>query len=184
MQAWRERDGVRYYIVNEKFSSQDDADPEVAVVVLLSKEQPGYVGDRQIIDENTAVSPIQIPGMGGRDLTDYMFYVQDGKEYMKMSNILLINEKGVGELPIVERAEYTIGPDGHAMWFRITDAGDDKEIIVDMPEERSFAVYAEGQCIGLSCITGHREARLPNEGMIAFVGAVGTVFDVRIETVE
>ena len=65
MQAWRERDGVRYYIVNEKFSSQYYADPEVAVVVLLSKEQPGYVGDRQIIDENTAVSPIQIPEWAG-----------------------------------------------------------------------------------------------------------------------
>jgi len=52
-----------------------------------------------------------------------------------------------------------------------------------MPEQASFAVYAEGKCIDFSWITGHREAQLPAEGLIMFVGAPGTVFEVSFGTV-
>jgi CubicO group peptidase (beta-lactamase class C family) len=183
LNAWYARDGVSYYPVSEKFSSQGYAQPDAPVTVGLSKEQPGYVGTLQIIDANRAVSPIQIPGMNGRDLIDLTFHVQDGVEYVKAVGVLYMSEKSFAVLATDQAATYTIGPDGHGLWYRIVDAGNDKTIIVNMPEQASFAVYAEGKCIDFSWITGHREAQLPAEGLIMFVGAPGTVFEVSFGTV-
>jgi len=182
--AWRERDGVNYYPVNEKFSSQYYAQPGNAMTISLSKEQPGYVGTLQIINENNAVSPMQIPGMGGRDLVDLTFCVQDGREYMKATNMVYVSEKSMDVLPTGQSATYTIGPDGYAIWHRITGVGDKKTIIVNVPRQGSFAVYENGKCIEFSWITGHSEARLPAEGMIVFAGAPGAVFEVSLETAE
>jgi len=184
LRAWRERDGVSYYPVNEKYSSQYYAQPGNAMTISLSKEQPGYVETLQIIDENNAVSPMQIPGMGGRDLEDLAFYMQDGTEYMKAGNVVCISEKNMDILPTGQSGTYTIGPDGYAIWHRITGVGDNKTIIVNVPRQGSFAVYENGKCIEFSWITGHSEARLPAEGMIVFAGAAGAVFEVSFETAE
>ncbi|MEA4884384.1 MAG: serine hydrolase domain-containing protein [Clostridia bacterium] len=56
--AWSLRDGIAYYPVNEKFSSQAYTIPDAMIRISLSKEEPGYMRTLQIVDASTAMSPL------------------------------------------------------------------------------------------------------------------------------
>ncbi len=175
--AWRARDGVSYYVVSDKLTSQMYAD-EPAFRVSVSKEEPGYVGTLQIVDAHTAASHLQIPGFAGRDLADLVFYEHDGKEYLKMSDSISISEKSIDYLPVEGDAVCTIGSDGYAAWYRIAPADEGRTISVKLPEHGSFALYEDGKCREFSWVTGNSAAILPPSGMIVFIGDPGATFEI------
>jgi hypothetical protein len=176
--AWMQRDGKKYYMLNEKYTS---------IVYLLlpptplnvSKSLPGYVLDKRITGPNSAVSELQIPGMSGRDLVDYTFFKQDGVEYLNNGGWILVNEDAVKPINVAKKSIVTVPPSGYARWYTISDKDRGKIVKVSMPSNASFAVYnAKGTCIYFSVIGGKDQVKLPAGGSIVFAGDAGTKFEI------
>jgi hypothetical protein len=177
-EAWIKRDGKKYYLVNEKYTS---------FLYLLfpptqlnvSKQLPGYVLDKRITGPNTAVSELQIPVMGGRDLSSLTFFTQNGVEYLKQGGYILIHEDAVIPINVDKKPIVTIPSSGYAKWYTIRDKDGGKTVKVSMSSKASFAVYnAEGTCIYFSVIGGKDQVELPAGGSIVFAGDAGTKFDI------
>ncbi|MFF2480438.1 serine hydrolase domain-containing protein [Paenibacillus sp. NPDC058071] len=178
IKPWIQRDGKRYYLVNEKYTS-------LVYMVLppihlnMSKELPGYVSDKRITGPNTAVSELQIPGVNGRDLSGLTFFKEDGVEYLEQGGRILVNEDAVKPMKLAKRSIVAIPSSGYAEWYTITDKDGDKTIKVNMPSNASFAVYdANGACIYFSVIEDKDQTVLPAGGSIVFAGDVGAKFEI------
>nr|WP_252863475.1 serine hydrolase domain-containing protein [Paenibacillus riograndensis] len=180
-EAWIQRDGKKYYLLNEKYTS---------LVYLMmqptqlnvSKQLPGYVLDKRITGPNTAVSELQIPGMSGRDLSGYTFFIQDGVEYLKSGGSILVNEAAVKPIYIAKKSTVTIPPSGYARWYTISDKDGGKTVKVSMSSNASFAVYnAKGTCSSFSVIGGKDKVELPAGGSIVFAGDAGTKFKISVQ---
>ncbi|MEC0172401.1 serine hydrolase [Paenibacillus graminis] len=176
--AWVKRDGKKYYLLNEKYTSF------VYLVVPpiqlnVSKQLPGYVLDKRITGPNTAISELQIPGMSGRDLSGYTFFTQDGVEYLDTGGRILMNEDAVKPIYIAKKSIVTIPPGGYARWYTISDKDGGKTVKVSTSSNTSFAVYnAKGSCIYFSLIEGKDQVELPAGGSIVFAGDAGTKFEI------
>lgn len=177
-EAWVKRDGKKYYLLNEKYTSF------VYLVVPpiqlnVSKQLPGYVLDKRITGPNTAISELQIPGMSGRDLSGYTFFTQDGVEYLDTGGRILMNEDAVKPIYIAKKSIVTIPPGGYARWYTISDKDGGKTVKVSTSSNTSFAVYnAKGSCIYFSLIGGKDQVELPAGGSIVFAGDAGTKFEI------
>ncbi|WP_018758425.1 serine hydrolase domain-containing protein [Paenibacillus terrigena] len=176
--AWKQRDGKKYYLLNEKYTS-------LIYLVLppiqlnVSKQLPGYVLDKRITGPNTAVSELQIPGMNGRDLSGLTFFTQDGVEYLEQGGRILVNEDAVKPISFAKKSIVTIPSSGYAQWYTISDKDGGKTVKVNMSTNASFAVYdAKGTCIYFSVIGGKDQVVLPWGGSIVFAGDAGTKFEV------
>lgn len=115
-----QRDGKKYYLLNGKYTSISYL-TSVTINLNVSKQLPGYVFDKRITGPNTAISELQIPGMSGRDLLGLTFFTQDGVEYLKMGEILLVNEDAVKPFNFTKMSTVTILPDGYAQWYAISE---------------------------------------------------------------
>ncbi|WP_342439878.1 serine hydrolase domain-containing protein [Paenibacillus sp. FSL L8-0436] len=178
--AWIQRDGKRYYLLNQKYTSLAYlVSPVTHTQLNLSKQLPGYVLDKRITGPNTAVSELQIPGMSGRDLSGLTFFTQDGVEYLNMGGIILVSEDAVKPLNFAKKSIVTIPPSGYARWYTISDKDGGKIVKVSMSQNASFAVYdAKGTCIYFSVIGGKDPVVLPLGGSIVFAGDAGTKFEI------
>ncbi|WP_018759906.1 serine hydrolase domain-containing protein [Paenibacillus terrigena] len=177
IEAWKQRDGKKYYLLNEKYTS-------LIYMVLppiqlnVSKQLQGYVLDKRITGPNTAVSELQIPGMNGRDLSGLTFFTQDGVEYLDQGGRILVNEDAVKPINVAKKLNVTIPSSGYAQWYTISEDGD-KTINVSMSSNASFAVYnAKGTCIYFSVIGSKDQVTLPWGGSIVFAGDAGTKFEI------
>ncbi|MFF2015078.1 serine hydrolase domain-containing protein [Paenibacillus sp. NPDC058177] len=176
--AWMQRDGKKYYLLNEKYSS-------IFYLVLpptqlnVSKQLPGYVLDKRITGPDTAVSELQIPGMNGRDLSGLTFFTQEGVEYLDQGGIIFVNEDAVKPFNFDKKSIVTIPPDGYARWYTISDTDGGKTAQVNMSSNASFAVYdVKGTCIYFSVIGSKDPVVLPAGGSIIFAGDAGTKFEI------
>lgn len=181
-EAWIQRDGKKYYLLNEKYTS-------LVYLVLppiqlnVSKQLPGYVLDKRITGPNTAVSELQIPGTSGRDLSGYTFFTEDGVEYLNLGGSILVNEDAVKPINVVKKSIVTIPSSGYAQWYTISDKDGGKTVKVNMSSNASFAVYnAKGTCIYFSVIGGKDQVELPAGGSIVFAGDAGTKFEISAQT--
>jgi len=178
IEAWTRRDGKKYYLLNEKYTS-------LVYLLLgpievnLSKQLPGYAADKRITGPNTAVSELQIPGMHGRDLTGLTFFTEEGVEYLERDGRVLVSEDGVKPLNIDNKPIVTIPSSGYAEWYTIRDKDWNKTIKASMPSNASFAVYdRSGTCVYFSIIGDKDQVTLPAGGSIVFAGDAGTQFEI------
>ncbi|QJD88008.1 beta-lactamase family protein [Cohnella herbarum] len=176
--AWIQRDGKKYYLLNEKYTS-------LIYLVLppiqlnVSKQLPGYVLDKRITGPNTAVSELQIPGQSGRDLSGYTFFMQDGVEYLNLGGSILVNEDALKPIYVAKKSIVTIPSSGYAKWYTISDKNGGKIVKVNMSSNASFTVYdAKGTCTYFSVIGGKDQVELPAGGSIVFAGDAGTKFEI------
>lgn len=177
-EAWMQRDGKKYYLLTEKYTSISYL-KKVITNLNLSKQLPGYVLDKRITGPNSAVSELQIPGMSGRDLSGLTFFTQDGVEYLNMGGIILVSEDAVKPLNFTKKSIVTIPPSGYARWYTISDKDGGKIVKVSMFQNASFAVYdSKGTCIYFSVIGGKDPVVLPLGGSIVFAGDAGTKFEI------
>lgn len=177
-EAWIQRDGKKYYLLNEKYTSLGYLKAGT-IQLNVSKQLPGYVLDKRITGPNSAVSELQIPGMSGRDLSGFAFFKQDGVEYLDLGGSILINEAAVKPIYIAKKSIVTIPPSGYARWYTISDKERGKTVKVSMPPNASFAVYnAKGACSYFSVIGGKDQVELPAGGSIVFAGDVGVKFKI------
>jgi CubicO group peptidase (beta-lactamase class C family) len=176
--AWNARSGKKYYILNEKYSSQSYLS-ELSGSVPVENLKEGYLANYTIVDENTLEQRIQIPQAMGRDLTDIKMYRKNGTEYMKMNSYIAISEDAIKNLSSKKTSKVTISEDGYAKWFKIPSSYEGKKIKVSIPKKAGYAVYdSEGILVFLSTISANKTITLPEGGSIVFVGNAGSTFTV------
>ena len=81
-----------------------------------------------------------------------------------------MKEKDRVDLYAGQNAICTIREDGYARWYTVNQNDTGKTMIVDLPENGSFAVYNEESCIYFSVVDGNKSVVLPENGKIVFIG--------------
>jgi CubicO group peptidase (beta-lactamase class C family) len=179
--AWKQRDGKKYYLLNEKYTSLAYL-LEPTLQVHLSKQLPGYVADKRITGPDTAVPDLQIPALSGRDLVAFTFYKQDGVEYLDASGSVYVNEDAVKPIYVAKKSAATIPSSGYAKWYTVSDKDAGKTIKIQTPANGSFAVYDEnGTCVNFSVISGDHKVVLPAKGSLVFAGDAGSKFEISLQ---
>lgn len=178
--AWKERDGKKYYLVNDIFNSATYLTTP-SVKVELMKAMPGYTAatgnykNCRILDGDNAVCELDLPVMTGRDLTDYHFYRKDGIEYLEMGAYLYMEGEAVPDLNQAAGA-VTLGT--QCQWYQIGDQDKNSEITILTPEKGAYYVYDKNDiCITASVLEGEGDiVLLPEEGKLLLVGEEGSTF--------
>ena len=178
--AWAKREGVKFYLVNEKYSSILYLVP-LTTQINRNEDLEGYWDGRKITGPNTAAHQLQIPVMTGRDATDSRFYTEDGNEYMEMAGSLYVSESNVKPLDVSQSSKVTLQENGHAKWFTIPQAAAGKTMTVALPSKSSFAVYDEqGVCVNFTVASGNNKVKLPKNGTVVFAGAPNSEFAIKL----
>ncbi|GAA0134421.1 serine hydrolase domain-containing protein [Paenibacillus sp. YSY-4.3] len=180
--VWKEREGKKYFAVNEKYSSVLYLAMMPVQTVETFAEAPNYLLNRKMIDTNKAVSELQIPLMGGRDTMEYNFFSQNGLEYLEIGGSLYVREEAVKPLYIGSRSFLTIQDEGYARWLSVPDAAAGQTMKVTVPSHGSFAVYDEhGICLNFERVSGSNTVNLPKNGTIVFAGDKGAKFQIELQ---
>ncbi len=179
--AWAKREGVKFYLVSEKFSSLLYFAPIVPIQINSKEAMEGYWGSSKIIGPNTAMHQLQIPVMGGRDTTETRFYTEGDDEYLEMSGFLYVSETNLKPLNASQSSKVTLQANGHASWFTIPEALAGKTMTVELPSNSSFAVYDDkGLCINFTVVNGNNKVKLPKNGTVVFAGASNSEFAITL----
>ncbi|MFI8710296.1 serine hydrolase domain-containing protein [Bacillus sp. NPDC077411] len=178
--AWEKREGGKFYLINEKFSSMNYLVQIIPLTTqIITKE--GYWDGKKIIGPNTATHQLQIPVMDGRDTKEARFYTEDGNEYMEMANSLYVSESNVKPLDTSQSSKVTLSANGHAKWFTIPQVAAGKTMTVELPSKSSFAVYDEkGVCVNFTVVSNNNKVKLPKNGAVVFTGAPNSEFTVTL----
>ncbi|HDR7784475.1 MULTISPECIES: serine hydrolase domain-containing protein [Bacillus] len=181
--AWAKREGVKFYLVNEKFSSIEYlVQPKLITTQITRKEGlAGYWEGRKITGPNTATHQLQIPVMNGRDTMETHFYTEGGNEYMEMAGLLYVSGANVKPLDAGQSSKVTLQANGHAKWFTIPQAAVGKMMTVTLPSKGAFAVYDEnGVCVNFTIVSGNNKVKLPKNGTVVIAGAPNSEFAITL----
>ncbi|MGG4033208.1 serine hydrolase [Paenibacillus cisolokensis] len=179
--AWKQRDGSKYYVVNEKYTSAAYLQAPI-LPIDLTGGLPGYWADRQLTGPDSAASNVQIPGMSGRDIMEFSFANQGGTEYVEAGGSIFVHEKAVKPLYAGKKSAATIQANGYAKWYTVPDKAAGKTLTVKLPKNGAFVVYdGNGAVIEFSTITGNNKVVLPKDGVIVFAGDAGARFELSLK---
>ncbi|MDQ0656572.1 serine hydrolase [Paenibacillus sp. W2I17] len=180
--SWEQREGKKYYLVNEKYTSTVYLNSAPILPIHLDKETPGYISNTKIIGANEAVTELQIPGLAGRDTKEIYFAKKNGVEYITAVGSIYASEEMVQPLYSGKQSLATIQADGYARWFSIPATVKGKVMTVKMPATGAFAVYDQnGICINHTVVSGKNEVVLPENGRIVFAGDVDSTFEISLK---
>lgn len=178
--AWNARQGKRYFMVNEKYTSLSYYDYMPAMALNFKYSMPGYFGTASIIDKNNAQILLQIPGSGSRDLRDYRFYTSNKVEYMETGGFLYMREEGLKTLPTAAKFTSTLSSKGYAKYYKVGTKSAGKTITVKVPSKSAFMVYDKNRnTINNSYTSGKKTAKLPKGGYVCFVGKGKATFTIQ-----
>ncbi len=178
--AWRGKEGNKYYMINEKASSQFYLLPGVYATIRLNGDfSNGYAfGGSKIRDESTAVNTLKY----FRDVPDIKLFTSNGAEYLQSKSFIYINEKNIPALPDAESTTCTIEPDGFARYYRIGEQMGGRRMTVKIPDGAAYIVYDENDaCVNFTSASGNNATVLPANGKVAFIGKTGDGFEIRID---
>jgi CubicO group peptidase (beta-lactamase class C family) len=177
--AWAKREGKKYYLLNEKYSSVVFMFLCPNIQISYTAGLEGYLGRNKIVDKNTAVAILDGPGLFSRDQCDFRFYTRGNVEYISENGRIFIEEAAIKTLSTKNKFTCTIDKDGYAKWYKIGNESAGKEIIVQIPKHAAFAVYDSNEVlVNDSHITGVNKVTLPKEGTIVFLGDAQAEFTV------
>ncbi|MGE7623197.1 serine hydrolase domain-containing protein [Viridibacillus sp. NPDC096237] len=180
--AWKKREGKKYYLVSEKYTSMLYLNPGSIIQMDTVKEFPGYLFNNKITGANKAVNQLQIPVMAGRDTMEINFFKKNGLEYFTAVGNIFASEELVKPLHMGKRSSTIIQSDGLAKWYSVPATAKGKVMTVKMPSKGSFAVYdQEGLCINHTVVSGKNQVVLPKNGRIVFAGEVGSKFEISLK---
>ncbi|MGG4106156.1 serine hydrolase domain-containing protein [Paenibacillus lautus] len=180
--SWEQREGKRYYVVNQKYTSTVYLHSSPILSFHMNEETPGYVTNSKIIGANEAVTDLQIPGMAGRDSKEIYFAEKNGVEYITALGSVYASDEIVKPLYSGKQSVTTIQADGYAKWFSIPSTVNGKVMTVKLPSNGAFAVYDQkGICINHSVVSGKNVVVLPENGRIVFAGDVGSTFEISLK---
>lgn len=176
--AWDTRQGRAYVSVTDKASSQLYMS---GLPMLGIGTVDGYLLSNPLTDENRADVTIQIPMMGGRDTSPFVFENIDGVEYVHYTDGLYMDISAVPDIFTGARSHLTIQPTGYNRWYNLPESLDGKTMTIQMPEGTGFVVFdAAGQTVNQSAVTGDTQVTLPGGGAIVFCGKAGDRFNLTI----
>lgn len=176
--AWDARQGKAYVSVTDKASSQLYM---AGLPMLGIGTVDGYLLSNPLTDENRADVAIQIPMMGGRDTSPFVFENIDGVEYVHYTDGLYMDISAVPDIFTGARSHLTIQPTGYNRWYNLPESLDGKTMTIQMPEGTGFVVFdAAGQTVNQSAVTGDTQVTLPGGGAIVFCGKAGDRFNLTI----
>ncbi|WP_339184869.1 serine hydrolase domain-containing protein [Paenibacillus sp. FSL R5-0701] len=180
--AWSKRDGKKYYLVNEKYTSMVYLNASSILPIHMNQENPGYMSNHKIIGANEAANLLQIPGTAGRDTMDIRFSKKNGGEYLTALGYVYASEELVKPIYSGKQSATTIQADGYAKWFSVPATAKGKVMTVKLPANGAFAVYDQtGICINHSVVSGKNDVVLPENGRIVFAGEVGSSFEISLK---
>ncbi len=176
--AWKARDGKKYYLLNEKYSSQLYLS-ELSSRFELDNLKEGYIANFAMVDEDTLEQRLQIPMSMGRDLTDVKMYRKNGVEYLQANSTLSISEDAIYNLSSKKTFKVTIDDTGYAKWFKIPASYANEKIKVTIPNNAGYGIYdSYGNLVFLSTISTNKVVTLPEGGTIVFAGNANSTFTV------
>nr|WP_154984104.1 serine hydrolase domain-containing protein [Paenibacillus xylanexedens] len=180
--AWDQRDGQRYYLMNEKYTSTAYLHSSAIIPLDTGNGVPGYMINHKIVGADHAVNQLQIPGMAGRDARDIYFSSKNGIEYIHFTGYEYASEEIVQTLYSGNQSKITIQPEGYNRWFSVPSAAVGQVMTVKMPANAAFAVYDQtGVCVNHTVVSGKNEIVLPENGRIVFAGETGSRFEVSLK---
>ena len=181
--AWYAREGKVYFLVNEPYTSA--LYPLSGVFAAISFQgipegAESYMLTNQIVDGNTAVPVLQIPGVGSRDSGTVSMVEQNGVEYISLNGGLYMDVTAVPAVYAGPLSYCLIHEDGAARWFATGEAAG-KTMTVTVPENGGFCVYnADMTLAASSWIYGDTTVTLPEGGWMVFAGDVGSRFTIAL----
>ena len=176
--AWAARQGKAYVSVTDKASSQlyMSGMPMLGIGTV-----DGYLLSNPLTSDSRADVAIQIPMMGGRDTSPFVFETIDGAEYVHYTDGLYMDASAVPDIYTGARSHLTIQPTGYNRWYNLPEVLDGKTMTAQLPEGAGFVVFnAAGQTVNQSAATGDTQVTLPGGGAIVFCGAAGDRIDLTI----
>lgn len=180
--AWAKREGETFYPLNEKFTSLMYFITKPTVEINSKSGLEGYMIDKMIIDQDTAVSQHQVPAIGSRDTAEFRFYKEKGVEYLEGAGSLFVSGKNVKPLYKGKKSTVTLQADGYAKWYTVPKQAEGKTMTVTLPAQGAFAVYDEkGTVVNYSLVSGSNEVKLPANGAVVFAGAPGSAFGITLQ---
>ena len=181
--AWENVATTGILPMNEPYNSQTFlALADSASTAETPEVIPGYIGASRIVDETTARSEIQVPGVGSRDGVDYRLEDRDGVLWIDAKGSLYMDAAGAPDLFTGSGWAYsTIQDDGYARWYQVGGAAG-KTMTVQVPEDAGFWVYsADGHLAASSVVWDDTSVTLPEGGTIVFAGDPGARFHLRFQ---
>lgn len=132
----------------------------------------------RLIDEDTAVSDIQIPGTGSRDSGTASAMVIDGVEYLEINGTVYQDAASLPAASAAEASLCTIQPEGYARWYSVGSCAG-RTMTVTVPEDAGFCVYDANMLVTASSYAyGDTAVTLPEGGYIVYTGAPGARFEI------
>ncbi|WP_193726585.1 serine hydrolase domain-containing protein [Paenibacillus guangzhouensis] len=179
--AWEKREGKKYYLLSEKYTSTIYLNASAIIPFHSLKEVPGYVLNNKMIAADKAINGLQIPGMDGRDTMEINFFTKNGIEYLTAVGNVYASEELVKPLYSGKDSSTTIDADGYAKWYSVPASAKGKVMTVKMPSNSAFAVYNQaGICINHTVVSGKNQVVLPENGSIVFAGEAGSKFEISL----
>lgn len=176
--AWAAREGKAYVSVTDKASSQlyMSGLPMLGIGTVDS-----YLLSNPLTSDSRADVAIQIPMMGGRDTSPFVFETIDGVEYVHYTDGLYIDISAVPDIYTGTQSHLTIQPNGYNRWYNLPEVLDGKTMSIQGSESTGFVVFnAAGQTINQSAVTGDTQVILPGGGAIVFCGDAGDRINLTI----
>ena len=174
--AWEARNGKRYYIYNETYSSAGYNGSQVLPLFVSS----GYAGNLKIMDADRAETIVSIPSSTSRDQSDMTFYTENGAEFLSLPDrgSVYISEDAIPDLPQnISEIRLTSGA---ASWYNI-GSGAGRSVTLDIPEQTAVYVYDKHDNVIYSSYMKHygNTVFLPENGKIVLIGGAGAVVGIR-----
>lgn len=184
--AWQERDGKKYFLVSEKYSSVLYAMSAVVTEANMKQSCKGYFYNTKIVDANAAKAFTALPMQGSRDATDYIFEKDaSGREYLQGGGMRAIREDALKNLSEKSSFAVTISKkNGEAKWYKVGEKTAGKKMLVTLPKNQGamVSVYdSDGKLKLNTYISGNRSIKLPQKGFVVFAGDKGATIKVKIK---
>lgn len=178
LKSWSGRAGMKYYLVNEKPTSQAYfMDSSVLRIKLNDDFTNGYAySGARIVNENYAANTLKF-----RDATNLVFCMQDGVEYLKANDLVYMREDFMPKMT-AGSAVGIIGMNGYAKYYSIDANIAGKTMVVKLPDGAAYAVYDKNDvCVNFTTVSHNSTTILPADGKVAFIGKAGDVFEVKLQ---
>ncbi len=176
--AWAAREGKAYVSVTDKASSQLYMS---GLPMLGIGTVDGYLLSNPLTSGSRADVAIQIPMMGGRDTSPFVFETIDGAEYVHYTDGLYMDISAVPDIYTGTQSHLTIQPNGCNRWYNLPEVLDGKTMSIQGSESTGFVVFnAAGQTVNQSAVTGDTQVILPGGGAIVFCGDAGDRINLTI----
>ena len=176
--AWAAREGKAYVSVTDKASSQLYMS---GLPMLGIGTVDGYLLSNPLTSGSRADVAIQIPMMGGRDTSPFVFETIGGAEYVHYTDGLYMDISAVPDIYTGTQSHLTIQSNGYNRWYNLPEVLDGKTMSIQGSESTGFVVFnAAGQTINQSAVTGDTQVILPGGGAIVFCGDAGDRINLTI----